>query len=50
MAKEIRRRKPLSEQERLSKELDVAVRVEDYEKAALLRDRIKVLRETKRKK
>jgi hypothetical protein len=50
MAKEIRRRKPLSEQERLSKELDMAVRVEDYEKAALLRDRIKVLKETKRKK
>jgi hypothetical protein len=50
MAKEIRHRKPLSEQERLSKELDVAIRFEDYEKAALLRDQIKVLKEMKRRK
>lgn len=50
MAKEIRRRKPLSELERLSKELDVAIRIEDYEKAARLRDQINLLRGEKRRK
>ncbi len=40
---EVRQRRPLSELEKLQHELDEAVRVEDYEKAAGLRDQIRKL-------
>jgi hypothetical protein len=40
LAKEIRNRKPLSERERLGKELEKAVLNEEYEQAAVLRDKI----------
>jgi len=40
---EIRSTRPLSERERVSKALEEAIRREDYEKAALYRDRLKAL-------
>jgi len=43
MEKEIRARKPLSRAERLARQLQKAVREEDYEKAAKLRDAIRKL-------
>ncbi len=38
--KEIKGKKPVSEKERLSRELEIAVQREDYEQAAVLRDRL----------
>jgi tetratricopeptide (TPR) repeat protein len=40
---ELARREPVSERDRLRRELDEAVRVEDYERAARLRDRLQEL-------
>ncbi len=40
---EIRERKPLSERERITKELDRAIQAEEYERAAILRDQLRFL-------
>ncbi|OGC08085.1 hypothetical protein A2V82_05050 [candidate division KSB1 bacterium RBG_16_48_16] len=42
-ADELKNKKPLSETERIVRELDIAVKVEDYERAASLRDQLKGL-------
>lgn len=42
---EIRSTRPLSERERVAKALEEAIRREDYEKAALYRDRLKTLQD-----
>ena len=44
---EVRSRKPLSEREKLQRALAEAIQVEDYEKAAKVRDQLKKLRTPK---
>ncbi len=49
-AEEINEVKPITEHERLEKELNMAVKREDYEHAALIRDEINYLKQEKPKK